>query len=58
MSSVATQNNSEDANMEKLSGSAKQKLKKERNIRNAENLKYIQKIGNFSTLVNASNCSA
>ena len=57
-SSVATQNNSEDANMEKLSGSAKQKLKKEKDIRNAENVKYILKIGNFFTLVNASNCSA
>ncbi|XP_070407799.1 uncharacterized protein [Nothobranchius furzeri] len=36
--------------MEKLSG-AKRKLKKEKGIRNAENLKYIPKIGNFFTAV-------
>uniref|UniRef100_A0A8C6LVK5 TTF-type domain-containing protein n=1 Tax=Nothobranchius furzeri TaxID=105023 RepID=A0A8C6LVK5_NOTFU len=37
--------------MEKLSGGAKRKLKKEKGIRNAENLKYIPKIGNFFTAV-------
>ena len=44
--------------MEKQSGSAKQKLKKEKDISNTENVKYILKTGNFFTLVNVSNCSA
>lgn len=43
--------------MEKLSGSAKRKLKKEKDIRNAENLKYIPKIGNFFTPVNVADSS-
>ncbi|KAL0187605.1 hypothetical protein M9458_014704, partial [Cirrhinus mrigala] len=43
--------------MEKLSGSAKRTLKKEKDIRNAENLKYIPKIGNFFTPVNVADSS-
>lgn len=43
--------------MEKLSGSAKRKLKKEKDIRNAENLKYIPKILNFFTPVNVADSS-
>ena len=50
--------NSKNVNMEKQSGSTKQKLKKEKDISNTENVKYILKIGNFFTLVNVSNCSA
>ena len=45
-------------NMEKLSGSAKRNLKKEKDIRNAEHLKYIPKIGNFFTTVSVTNYSA
>ncbi|KAK0143819.1 hypothetical protein N1851_017976 [Merluccius polli] len=33
--------------MERLSGSTKRKIKKEKLVRNAENLKYIPKIGTF-----------
>ncbi len=44
--------------MEKRSGSAKRKLKKEKDIRNAEILKYTPKIGNFFTHVNITNCPA
>ena len=37
---------------------ALRKLKKEKDIRNTENLKYIPKIGNSFTPVNVTNCSA
>ncbi|XP_042567684.1 uncharacterized protein LOC109060026 [Cyprinus carpio] len=49
--------NRKKSDMEKLSGSAKRKLKKEKDIRNAENLKYIPKIGNFFTPVNVADSS-